>query len=72
MFAEVEAIDDVDGDSNERESEKLSNFFVNFSSCDPLLNKDEKFSYATLNAKTLRRAGLKSLYLGAVAMNLTA
>ena len=62
----------MDGDSNERESEKLSNFFVNFSSCDPLLNKDKKFSHATLDAKTLRRAGLKSLYLGAVAMNLTA
>lgn len=54
-------------------SEKVKNsaiFFVNFSSCDPLLNKDEKFSHAALNAKTLRRAGLKSLYLGAVAMNL--
>ena len=62
----------MDGDSNERESEKLSNFFVNFSSCDPLLNKDKEFSHAALNAKTLRRAGLKSLYLGAVAMNLTA
>ena len=58
------------GDSNERESKNSAIFFVNFSSCNPLLNKDKEFSHAALNAKTLRRAGLRSLYLGAVAMNL--
>lgn len=60
----------MNGDSNERESKNSAMFLVNFSSCDPLLNKDKEFSHAALNAKTLRRAGLKSLYLGAVAMNL--
>lgn len=57
----------------EKAKTEPSNFFVHFSSCDPLLNKDKKFSHAALDAKTLRRAGLKSLFLGAVqAKNLTA